>query len=300
MLTVEDYRDFLVNKGMGREQAETIKGKINLKKAVVEITKGKISFDDVDEAVESEQGNLIDVEDEAPEVNDNVRLSPEDALMPYHPGWHDHIMGQFLADSEIFNGNPKVDALRRVVEKEMGPIVKSIAKVVQAPNADNGFHSVIEHEITIYRIHHLEDGQAPYMQTIQEVGDVFKIEDNDYTIYSSGYASTKSEGRALRKLLRLRNVYCYEELQSAEDNAVVDMKDQKISSTQIATINLMCKRHNLNAWELVNSNQKKPFPSTEDIPRSLAIQIIGYLNKVKDSKDDVLTEYQGFVPLKTN
>src|SRR5579883_2274974 len=45
-----------------------------------------------------------------------------------------------LEDDEIFDGCPTVEGLRRVTEEYFGEVLESTSRVVQAPNAQNGFH----------------------------------------------------------------------------------------------------------------------------------------------------------------
>src|SRR5688500_6009345 len=79
---------------------------------------------------------------EVSEVLDGVEIvKPEDIkleavshTLPTNPEWSDYVLSQ-LTDNEKDNGSPRVDGLRRIATKLLGPF-SSHTEVVQAPGLD--------------------------------------------------------------------------------------------------------------------------------------------------------------------
>lgn len=280
-MTVDELRKSLVELGLSQEEANSIKGKAALEAKLAEMEEKPFE-------VEQEEGEHI----ELPE--------PEKVIRPTDPNWKDFIMSKFDPKDEVFNGCPTVDGLRRITELVVGPIIESNAKVVQSPNKDNNYHAVVEHEIVVLRKHFLDDNELPYQQIVTEVADV-RTEENDnvFTKYSAAYASTRAEGRALRKLLRLRKIVAVEEMDSFNDsfNEAYNI-DATITATQCMTINLIAKRNDVNTWDMIKdtlSSQKIKHP--REISYQDAKEIIGYLNEVDRGTEKLLPEYVGYKPL---
>ena len=279
-MTVEELRKSLVELGLSQDEANAIKGKAALEAKLEEL---------------EEQPFGVEIEQEEDAVVEIVEV-----ITPTHPKWKEKVMSEFDAADEIFNGSPTVDGLRRVTEKVMGPIIESNAKVVQAPNRDNGYHAVVEHEIVIRRIHNLEDGEAPYNQIVTEVADVRTDEDNMFSKYSAGYASTRAEGRALRKLLRLRKIVAAEEIDENSQMAEAEYSDDvKIGRSLCVAINLLAQQIDIDVWDLIKSSSDIKLNSPKDIPATLAKEVFAYLNRVKRKEKGVEfpEDFRGFKPL---
>lgn len=281
-LSVDEIREKLVELGLSETEANSIKGKTNLLSKLNELS----PTEDEDKPFEIEQEDV------------SVLLDTEPVIYPSDPEWKDKIMKAFDPKDEIFNGCPTVDGLRRVTEKYLGPILESNAKVIQAPNKDNDYHAVVEHEIVILRTNYLEGDQQPYKQIVTEVADVRTDEnDNKFTKYSAGYASTRAEGRALRKLLRLRKVVAAEEI---DENSGFDDHNNdnlKITHNLCMTINILAKRINANAWDLIKSGSPIKLNRPSEIPFNLAKEIIKYMNSVQRGEEELPKDFIGYKPI---
>ena len=119
-----------------------------------------------------------------------------DAPAMTDPQWNDYVMSMFT-DKEMYNGNPLVNGLRRVAEVVLGPIVYSGPTQVFPPQRDD---------------HH---GRATVVFTVEfqngmrfsEVADCWEGNTDDmFCAYAIATASTRAEGRALRKALRIKAV----------------------------------------------------------------------------------------------
>lgn len=280
-MSVDEIRTQLVKLGLSQDEANNIKGKASLMAKLEELQ--EVPFE-----VEQEENESVDV----PE--------PVKEICPTDPEWKDFVMSKFDPKDEVFNGCPTVDGLRRITELVIGPIIESNAKVVQSPNKDNNYHAVVEHEIVVLRKHFLDFGELPYKQVVTEVADVKTDEkENTFTKYAAAYASTRAEGRALRKLLRLRKIVAVEEMDSFQDtfNETYN-SDATITATQCMTINLIAKRNDVNTWDMIKdtlSSQKIKHP--REISYNDAKDIIGYLNEVDRGKEELPPEFKGYKPL---
>lgn len=279
-MTVDELRKSLVELGLSQDEANSIKGKAALLEKLEEMQEKPFE-------IEQEEDGPV----ELPE--------PEKVISPTDPNWKDFIMGLFDPKDEVFNGCPTVDGLRRITELVIGPIIESNAKVIQSPNKANDYHAVVEHEVVVLRKHHLEDGELPYQQIATEVADVRTDEnDNMFSKYSAAYASTRAEGRALRKLLRLRKIVAVEEMDGNNRFDGTMNIDATMTATQCMTINLIAKRNNVNTWDMIKdtlSSQK--IKQARDIPYSDAKDIIGYLNEVDRGTETLPPQYLGYKPL---
>lgn len=197
--------------------------------------------------------------------------------------WFDYVMKQFTED-ELEQGYPKVDGLRRVVRKLLGPIVESSAHCVQAPNEENGFTATVEHKIVIHWLHN-EDYLPAHERTFTEISDVSMLNTSpEFYIHASATASSKAEGRALRKALMLKIIAAEEISQQVTANT-----GDKINDNQKNFITLFCKRLKIDLFAFIN-NGKLKYEKIEDVGHgtaALMIQQIGYYqrnkNKIPDS-----------------
>lgn len=196
--------------------------------------------------------------------------------------WSDYVLTQF-EDAELINGNPTVDGLRRVACKLLGDIVESVSKVIQAPSPDNDSRATVEHRVSF-----LKEDKVVY--TFGDCADSFAGNTSEYSNYPTSIAATRAEGRALRKALHLRRVIAAEE---SLDTPVE--KPGKINNTQISFINMMCSRHNINVWKLVNMGAAK-YKKVEDIPYATAVKINKFLNEIQNDKRKIPDSISGYEP----
>ena len=108
--------------------------------------------------------------------------------------WNGYVMSMFF-DNELIEGNPICAGLRRVAELVLGPIIQSgPTQVIAATDADGPGRATVVFEIIF---------ASGY--TVSEVADVWHGNTDDlFCAHPVATASTRAEGRALRKALKLR------------------------------------------------------------------------------------------------
>ena len=226
--------------------------------------------------------NTIDViDDGAPSVTD--------------PSWNDYVMSKFT-EKELYGGNPLVNGLRRVAELVIGPIVCSGPTQVFPPQRDD---------------HH---GRATVVFTVEfengmkysEVADCWEGNTDDmFCAYAIATASTRAEGRALRKALRIRAVAA-EEMTKKDTAKIVrelsakkDVSDggyddsSRMSDAQHNFIDVKCRQIGVNGALLfktvfnVDNNRK--------IYKKVASDIIDTLNDYQQDKTTIPEAILGYV-----
>ncbi len=235
-----------------------------------------MSEPEVDPRMEMDIENLVEISPDVPFSPTSEKENSED-VDSCSPEWTDHVIKQ-LTEDELINGNPTTDGLRRVTEKLLGPITRSESHVVQSPTPQNDNHAVVEHTIEIYVVDNLEEGLAPHSRVFTDAADVFANNTpEEFAKHSVATACTKAEGRALRKALKLRRVYSFEEMQDSNNDA----EPGKISTGQISFMNMICERCDINVLKLLRSG-KTVFDKVEDIPYAAAVKINDYLGKIQN------------------
>ena len=210
------------------------------------------------------------------------------------PGWNDYVMSKFI-DKELYDGNPLVHGLRRVAELVIGSIVRSGPTQVFPPQRDD---------------HH---GRATVVFTVEfengmiysEVADCWEGNTDDmFCAYAIATASTRAEGRALRKALRIRAVAAEEMTKKDTAKIVRELSAKKevsdggyddssrMSDAQHNFIDVKCKQLGVNGALLfttvfnVDNNRK--------ITKKVASDIIDTLNEYQRDKTTIPEAILGY------
>lgn len=210
------------------------------------------------------------------------------------PDWNDYVMSKFI-DKELYDGNPLVHGLRRVAELVIGPIVRSGPTQVFPPQRDD---------------HH---GRATVVFTVEfengmiysEVADCWEGNTDDmFCAYAIATASTRAEGRALRKALRIRAVAAEEMTKKDTAKIVRELSAKKevsdggyddssrMSDAQHNFIDVKCKQLGVNGALLfttvfnVDNNRK--------ITKKVASDIIDTLNEYQRDKTTIPEAILGY------
>mgnify|MGYP003109754272 FL=1 len=211
------------------------------------------------------------------------------------PEWNDYVMSLFTK-KEMYDGNPLVAGLRRVAELVLGTIVYSGPTQVFPPQRDD---------------HH---GRATVVFTVEfengmkfsEVADCWEGNTDDmFCAYAIATASTRAEGRALRKALRIRAVAAEEMTKKDTAKIVRDLSAQKdtsdggyddssrMSDAQYNFIDVKCRQLGINGAVLfktifsVDNNRK--------ISKKVASDIIDRLNEYQRDKSTIPEEVLGYI-----
>ena len=199
----------------------------------------------------------------------------EDAPSMLSPEWNEYVKSLF-DETEMIDGNPLVAGLRRVSEIVLGPIEFSGPTQVFPAQRDD---------------HH---GRATVVFTIRfasgmsysEVADCWEGNTDDmFCAYAVATASTRAEGRALRKALKIKGVAAEEitrkntaeivrSASNAASNASSDgdyNEEGRMSEAQYNFIDVKCRQLNVSGEDLfkqifsVDNNRKVSKKSASDI-----------------------------------
>jgi|TARA_R110002051_G_scaffold231183_4_gene293152 hypothetical protein len=210
------------------------------------------------------------------------------------PDWNDYVLGLF-EDKELIDGNPLVAGLRRVAELVLGPIVYSGPSQVFPVTTDSG-----PGRATVVFSVEFENGTR-----YSDVADCWEGNTDDmFCAYAVATASTRAEGRALRKALRLKGVAAEEitkkdtakivrEASSKKASSDGDYDDEsRMSDAQFNFIDVKCRQLNVNGKSLfkdgfgVEVNRK--------VSKRIASDIIDQLNEYQRDKSSIKQELNGY------
>lgn len=223
--------------------------------------------------------------EETPLVKPEEDKVAEEELIPdfNSPQWHEYVMKQFAPD-EIIEGNPTTEGLRRVVSLLLGDIIESSAKCICAPTKDNNYSATVEHKVVI----NWRDNDSYAngdVRTFTEIADVTDRNSSEtvFRAYPTATASTRAEGRALRKALKLKHIIAAEE---AEQPSESENDNKPISSNQVVMIKHLAKRNNIDEMKFINSGSLK-YGSINEISYTTAHKMLAKLNEYLNDKSKI-------------
>jgi hypothetical protein len=209
--------------------------------------------------------------------------------------WHEYIMSKFEPE-ELFDGNPTCAGLRRVAEEELGDIIFSGPSQVFPSTSDNGpGRATVVYEIQI------DWRGTGFIRTYKEVADVWHGNCDDlFCAHPVATASTRAEGRALRKALKVRCLAA-EELAKKDIAAIVrqtvkiegvtngEITDKdKITMAQINFIDNKCKQLNINVKNLVGN------VDINTLTKKVASDLLAKLTKHQTGEDKLPDSLVGY------
>lgn len=209
------------------------------------------------------------------------------------PEWNDYVM-QFFAPKELIDGNPLTSGLRRVAEMLIGEIISS--KPIDVQRVETG--DPIGKTTVTYEVQFLvKKEDREYIKTYADVADVWAGNTDDlFAVHAPATASTKAEGRALRKALKLR-VVAAEELCKKDVSQYLSQQsgqqDERIKPEQIKYIDINCKKLDLDVIRFINSGEKV-YNSVYEIKRDTAAKMIDQINKIKRGDHAVTESLKGY------
>lgn len=229
------------------------------------------------------QENLFEVDVVGVGNDKDYIVAPSDGPKYGSKEWHEYIMSKFEPE-ELFDGNPTCAGLRRVVEEELGSIISSgPSEVFPSMDTNGPGRATVVYEIII-------DWQnTGSYRTYKEVADVWHGNTDDlFCAHPVATASTRAEGRALRKALKVRCLAA-EELAKKDIAAIVrqtvkiegttngEITDKdKITTAQINFIDNKSKQLNLNVLSLINQYGVK---NVNDLTKKNASEILQKLTE---------------------
>ena len=174
--------------------------------------------------------NMTDEPNKETKEEINTEITPADG-----PAWTEYVLS-LLDRSEIVDGHPSCDGLRRIFPQVLGSIFKSIVTAHQLPELSNNNRATISVQISYLT----KDGMAV---TISDIADCYDGNTQaPYCNFPTATASTIAEGRCLRKALNIR-VSTKEEMNKNDGPMpVINSDPLKASDTQRNLINSICSR----------------------------------------------------------
>lgn len=204
--------------------------------------------------------------------------------------WNDYVMTLFHP-SEMIDGKPLTSGLRRVAEMLIGEIVSSKPVQVSArPDKD----SRIEHVTVVYEVQFLVRVPRPsgiyreYTKTYADCADVWEGNTDDlYAVHGSATASTRAEGRALRKALKIKTIAaeesCKKDVSKFLSSTTQAPGEERISKDQVNFIGLKCKKLDIDVVKFYNSGEKF-YNSIHEIKKDVASKMVKRLNELSADK----------------
>ena len=222
-----------------------------------------------------------------------AKLKESDTPDMLSPEWNDYVM-QFFTPKELIDGNPLTAGLRRVAEMLIGEIISS--KPTNVDRIETG--DPIGKTTVTYEVQFLvKKGDKEYIKTYADVSDVWAGNTDDlFAVHAPATASTKAEGRALRKALKLR-VVAAEELCKKDVSQYLGQQsgqhDERIKPEQIKYIDINCKKLDLDVLKFINSGEKV-YNSIYEVRRDVAAKMIDLINKIKRGDHEVNENIKGY------
>jgi hypothetical protein len=230
-------------------------------------------LDNIDFGDGEDTGDFVVNTNEEVEVDEDVEVTP----MLGSPAWHDYVMSKFVKD-ELFNGNPTVDGMRRVVEQVVCPIKSITTNIIQLPNQLMRGEVGDRRATAVVRVA-LQDNTM-----FEGAADSYwaNTDDKAYVNYPVSMAETRAEGRALKKALRLRRVNAVEELGKTVDHSEENVELGNITPQQLNFLSIMCgtDRTNVNINKLL---EQMGLPSATKLTHKQAIMVNEKLNELQQS-----------------
>lgn len=218
-------------------------------------------------------------------------MSTEEKTIPSYlsPEWHDHVM-TFFSPNELMDGNPTTAGLRRVAELLLGEIVSS-KPIETFPVKENGpGRATVVYEVQFdWKLvpGDISTGPTGKIRTYADVADVWHGNtDLLFCSYAPATASTRAEGRALRKALKLRGVAAEEICKLDVAKIMAEETVEKISNEQISFIDSKCKKLDINVDAFINSGEKQ-YRSIYDVTRDTAAKMIKKLTELTNDKTKI-------------
>tara|TARA_R100000008_G_scaffold47035_1_gene27811 strand:+ start:13609 stop:14367 length:759 start_codon:yes stop_codon:yes gene_type:complete len=212
--------------------------------------------------------------------------------------WNDYVMSKFHK-GELFDGNPTCAGLRRVAEELLGTIVVSRpSQVWPATDPDGPGRATVVFEVVV---DWMDSGQ---LRTFSDVADVWHGNTDDlFCAHPVATASTRAEGRALRKALKVKCLAA-EELAKKDVASIVRQTVQKptdgewkendpISTPQINFIDAKCKQLDIDAMAFINSGEGA-YESIKEVTKDTASKMLGLLNEYQTKTKDIPENINGY------
>ena len=212
--------------------------------------------------------------------------------------WNDYVMSHFKSN-ELIEGNPICAGLRRVAELLLGDIVESgPVEVYPAMDTNGPGRATVVFKVVFNWFN------SDTYRTYKEVADVWHGNTDDlFCAHPVATASTRAEGRALRKALKLRCLAAEELAKKDIVNIVkktvaVSTEDtynpaESITSQQVQFVDKRCACLDINVVKFINMGEHD-YADIKDISRDTAKDMIKYLNQYQNEDVKIPSTITGY------
>ena len=249
--------------------------------------------------------NELDIFDEAVEeaepvvIEENLQKKETNRPSMFSDEWNEYVMAHFH-QNELIDGNPICAGLRRVAELLLGDIIHSGPE--QVFPATDGLAP--DRATVVFKVvfDWMNSGQT---RTFMEVADVWHGNTDDlFCAHPVATASTRAEGRALRKALKIR---CLAAEELAKKDIVGIVKEsvkktptsgdyeptQNISTQQVQFIDTKCKQLDVDAFAFINMGNGS-YSSIGEVTKDSAKKMIKVLNNYQNNQADIPQNIRGY------
>ena len=217
------------------------------------------------------------------------------------PEWNDYVMSKF-DKRELIDGNPICSGLRRVAEDLLGDIVSSRpSQVFPATDPNGPGRATVVFEVVF---NWFNSGE---LRTFADVSDVWHGNTDDlFCAHPVATASTRAEGRALRKALKVKCLAAEELARKKDVEAIVQSavraaqgtdgewkSEDPISVPQINFIDGKCKQLDISVSEFINIGENT-YKSIKEVSKKVASKMLSMLNEYQTSNKDIPDNIMGY------
>ena len=239
------------------------------------------------------------IEEEVKEAVVEENIGEESRPSMFSDEWNDFVMAHFHRN-ELIDGNPICAGLRRVAEFLLGDIIESGPEQV-FPAMDG---SAPDRATVVFKVvfNWMNSGEQ---RVYKEVADVWHGNTDDlFCAHPVATASTRAEGRALRKALKLRCLAA-EELAKKDIVSIVRESvkktptsgeyeaDKTISSQQIQFIDNKCSTLDIDAFAFINMGNSS-FANVGEVTKDSAKKMIKVLNNYQNDSGEIPDNIKGY------
>jgi|TARA_Y100000401_G_scaffold2200_1_gene1600 hypothetical protein len=265
------------------------------KKDLVELVEAIMSKDE--DFVTMQIENEFDIFEETPTQEEAAVIkevvgsnNEENRPSMFSDEWNEYVMAHFHTN-ELIDGNPICAGLRRVAELLLGDIVESGPE--QVFPATDGLAP--DRATVVFKVvfDWMNTGQQ---RVFKEVADVWHGNTDDlFCAHPVATASTRAEGRALRKALKLRCLAAEELAKKDIVNIVQESVKQVptsgdyqlnagISSQQIAFVDQKCNQLDIDVMAFINMGNGK-YNDISNVTKDNAKKMIKVLNNYQNGEE---------------
>jgi len=256
------------------------------------VTMQTVNEEDIFDAPEEQ------TQEETATIQEDVGQSENRPSM-FSDEWNEFVMAHFHRN-ELIDGNPICAGLRRVAEYLLGDIIESgPEQVFPATDGSGPDRATVVFKVVF---DWMNSGQQ---RVFKEVADVWHGNTDDlFCAHPVATASTRAEGRALRKALKIRCLAA-EELAKKDIVSIVQESvkknptsgeykaDTNISSQQIQFIDNKCSTLDIDAFAFINMGNSS-FSSVSEVTKDSAKKMIKVLNNYQNNSGDIPSSIRGY------